>query len=115
LSDRLGEWMTSVMVATAIALLVLLPVEIVGWLIASDPTSHTTEWVADRWSSATWRAVDWVFLVIALTHGGLGAVRWLGTGQTVGGGRTLGAVVIATACFAVMVLASYTLFSFELS
>jgi succinate dehydrogenase hydrophobic anchor subunit len=114
-NGRVDEWMVSVMLATSLALLVLLPIEIVSWLIASDPTAHTAEWVADRWSNAAWRAVDWVFLVVGLAHGGLGAVRWLNRDRAVGGFRSAVAVFVATASFALLILGSYTLFTFELT
>ena len=115
MSERVGEWWVSLMMATSLALLVLLPIEFVSWLIASDPTAHTAEWVADRWSNAAWRAVDWVFLVVGLAHGALGAVRWLNRDRAVGGFRSAVGLFVAAACFALLILGSYTLFTFELT
>lgn len=115
MNERLEEWANSVMMATAVALVVLLPVQLLSWLIISDPTSHTTQWVADRWSTPAWRAVDWVFLVVALVHGGLGTTRWLSGDRAVGGWRTLASGFVLAVCVALVVLGSYTLFTFELT
>ncbi len=112
--DRLREWVGSVMAATSVALLVLLPIELLSWLIVSDPTEHTTQWVADRWSNSAWRAVDWVFLVVAIVHGGIGLLRWL-----TGGGWSRwrqGAIgFVFAACAALLILGTYTLFTFEIA
>jgi succinate dehydrogenase hydrophobic anchor subunit len=106
-------WIDSLLLATAIALLVLLPIEIMSWLIVSDPATHTSAWVADRWSSAWWRAVDWVFLVVALVHGALSATRWLNAGT--GTGRRVVGEILAAVCVALLVLATYTLFTFDVT
>lgn len=114
MSGRLSAWADSALVATSIALLLLLPVEIVSWLIVSDVADHDAAWVADRWASPLWRSVDWAFLVVALAHGGLSTFRWLVRGHPAGGWRPAVAAASLAVLLAVAVLASYTLFTFEL-
>jgi succinate dehydrogenase hydrophobic anchor subunit len=114
-SERVRAWVPSVMLASSIALLVLLPIQIVSWLIASDPTEHTTQWVADRWANSAWRAVDWMFLVVALIHGGLGASRWLMVDHGASRVRVVALGFVVSACVALLALGSYTFFSYELT
>jgi len=109
------EWIDSALMATAIALVVLLPVELVSWLIVSDPATHNAAWVADRWGSSLWRAVDWVFLVVALVHGGISTARWLARDQQVGGWRSVTVGLFGALCVALLVLASYTFFTFDVT
>lgn len=107
-------WLASLMAATSIALLVLLPIQVLSWLITADPTEHTAQWVTDHWSHSLWRALDWVVLVVALVHGSLGTLRWLsGPGATVW--RTVLVGFVVAASLTVLVLASYTMFTFEIT
>lgn len=114
MSTRVREWLGSLMGATSIALLVLLPVQVMSWLITVDPTEHTTQWVTDHWAHSLWRALDWVVLVVALVHGCLGTLRWLSRGR-VAVWRTVSVGLVAAVSLAVLVLASYTLFTFEIT
>jgi succinate dehydrogenase hydrophobic anchor subunit len=102
------------MAATSVALLVLLPVELLSWVLVSDPTEHTTQWVADRWANSAWRAVDWVFLVVATVHGGVGLLLWLSR-DGLRGWRQVAVGFVLAASAALLVLGSYTLFTFEIS
>ncbi len=112
---RIRAWVPSFMAATSLALLILLPIELLSWLIVSDPTEHTTQWVADRWSNSAWRAVDWVFLVVALAHGGLGTTRWLAAGRDRPRIRQGAAGFVLAACLALVVLGTFTMFTFEVT
>jgi succinate dehydrogenase hydrophobic anchor subunit len=103
------------MMASSIALLVLLPIQIVSWLIISDPTEHTTQWVADRWSNSVWRAIDWMFLVVALVQGGLGASTWLMEANGASRVRVVVLGFVVSACVALLALGSYTFFTYELT
>jgi succinate dehydrogenase hydrophobic anchor subunit len=109
-----ASWFESLMIATSLALVVLLPLEIVSWLIVSDPATHTSSWVADRWSNSLWRAVDWVFLIVALLHGAVSTMRWLTSAERETPLRRVGAELVAALCLALAVLGTYTLFSFDL-
>jgi len=111
---RLREWVGSLMAATSVALLVLLPIELLSWLIVSDSTEHTTQWVADRWANSAWRAVDWVFLVVAIVHGGIGLVLVLTSGRWSRWRQGAVGFVVA-GCAALLVLGTYTLFTFEIA
>ena len=56
--SRLRSWFPALMASSSLALLVLLPVEILSWVLVGDPTERTTQWVADRWANPAWRAID---------------------------------------------------------
>jgi succinate dehydrogenase hydrophobic anchor subunit len=113
--SRLRSWLPAVVASSSLALLVLLPVEILSWVLIGDPTERDTQWVADRWANSAWRAIDWVFLVVALVHGALGLAHWLtrGPGRRGVGQAIVGAVLAV--CAALIVLATYTLFTFEIA
>lgn len=108
-------WFDSVLAATALALVVLLPLEVVSWLVLSDPAGHDANWVADRWDSAAWRAVDWVFLLVALVHGGASTIRWLLHGRSLAGWRPVAAGLLVSVCVALAILGSYTVFTYEIA
>jgi succinate dehydrogenase hydrophobic anchor subunit len=103
------------MLASSMALLVLLPIQVVSWLIISDPTEHTTQWVADRWSNSAWRAIDWMFMVVALVHGGLGAGKWLMATNGASRVRVVVLGFVVSVCVALLALGSYTFFTYELT
>jgi len=112
--SRLRTWFPAVMGASSLALLVLLPIEILSWVVIGDPTDRTTQWVADRWANSAWRAVDWVFLVVALVHGALGLARWLVAGRRPGPVAQVAVGIVLATTAALLVLATYTIFTFEL-
>jgi succinate dehydrogenase hydrophobic anchor subunit len=112
---RLRAWAPSVMASTSLALLALLPIQVLSWLIVSDPTEDTAQWVADRWSNSAWRAVDWVFLVVALVHAGLGAMKWLASDRDHLRIRQVGVGFVLAVCLALAVLGTFTMFTYELT
>lgn len=113
--SRLRGWFAPAMVASSLALVVLLPIQILSWVLVGDPTERTTQWVADRWANPLWRTVDWVFLVVAVAHGVLGLARWLATGAPRGRVAHAGAGLLLATVAAVLVLATYTFFTFEIA
>lgn len=115
MNERVRGWTASTMLASSIALLVLLPVQVISWLIMSDPTEHTTQWVADRWSNSAWRAVDWMFLVVALVHGVLATSMWLTSTKRTSAWRVVALGFVVSAGVALLVLGSYTFFTYELT
>lgn len=100
--------------ASAIALCVLVPVELTSWLLATDIAQWTALEVATRWESPLWRVTDWSFLVLGVLHGALGTHGWLT--RTLRPGPlwavTDGAVVAISV--ALLLLGTYSAFTFGL-
>lgn len=74
---RPRPWGWHLVRASAIVLVVLLPVEMVSWLLTTDIAQWTALEVAARWESPLWRVIDWSFLVLGVLHGALGTREWL--------------------------------------
>jgi succinate dehydrogenase / fumarate reductase membrane anchor subunit len=72
--DALEErpWSWHLMQATAWVLLVLLPIQLLTVFVLHDPGHYGVGLYIDRWRHAGWRVFDWVVIVLALVHGGLG-------------------------------------------
>lgn len=65
-------WMVATVRATAIALVVLLPVHLVSFHVIGSDRPLTASLLAERWSGP-WRLLDWATLVLALVHGAFDA------------------------------------------
>ena len=68
-------WADAVSRASAIALLVVLPVQVVATVLVDDPGGRTAADALGRWDSPGWRALDWLLVCLGLVHGALGLVR----------------------------------------
>lgn len=90
---------------SGLVLVVLLPVEVISALLATDVADWSAQAVADRWAGPWWRAADWAFLVLGLVHGGMGVANLCRSGIAGTGRRRLaiGAVTVALAVLGVAV------------
>lgn len=76
-TDDAGGWGPSLLRASGLVLLFLLPVQVVTTFLTTDVAQHSADALASRWQSASWRALDWAVLVLALLHGVIGVRRLL--------------------------------------
>ncbi len=103
--------------ASGLALAVLLPLHFINAHILNDTAVSTGGRIAVRWQSSLWRAVDWAFLALAVTHGGLGLRRLV---VNLAGPRRprlragLTAVVV-TVTAALLVVATAVTFTYEIT
>lgn len=80
---------------TGLVLFLLLPIHVVSTLVVTDVADWSAATVAERWSDPTWRVLDWAFVVLGLTHGGMGLTRLVGTGVRRPAVRTAATTLIA--------------------
>jgi succinate dehydrogenase hydrophobic anchor subunit len=95
-------------------LAVLVPLHLVSLWLVHDPGRMGVAVYVDRWRSTGWRLTDWLFFVLALTHGGIGLNGILGT-LTRHPRARLGIAIVLGLTFGTLCLAvSAAIFSFDL-
>ena len=89
------SWGWHLLQLSAWVLVVMLPVHLaMTWLVHDSGTFGVAIFV-DRWRSGPGRIFDWVFIVLALLHGGIGLNGVIGPLVASARSRTAVAVVIA--------------------
>lgn len=100
--------------ASAIALVALLPLELVSWLIVTDVARWDAVRLAARWESPVWRVTDWSLLVLGLLHATLGARERLGRTLRPGAALALADAAVLCAGVALGLLGTRSVFTFGL-
>ncbi|WP_334144208.1 hypothetical protein [Rhabdothermincola sp.] len=109
-----APWSWHLVRASAIALALLAPVELVSWLIVPDVARWDAVRLAARWESPVWRVADWSFLVLGLLHATLGARERLGRSLRPGAALALADAAVLCAGVALGLLGTRTAFTFGL-
>jgi succinate dehydrogenase hydrophobic anchor subunit len=109
------SWGWHLVQVSAWLLLVLLPVHVWSIWLAHDPGDIGVATFVDRWHSTGWRVFDWVFVVLALAHGGIGLSGVLSSMVRNDNVRLAIAAVVAVAFTALAILVSATIFSFDVT
>jgi succinate dehydrogenase / fumarate reductase membrane anchor subunit len=112
---RAASWPDAMMSATSLALVVLLPVEIVVWVLATDVAAIDAQMVAERWQTPAWRALDLAFLVVAMVHGTAGLLGVVRSGVRSPASRSAGTGLVLAVSVAIVVLGCSTLLTFEVT
>ncbi len=101
------DWSTYLVRASGLLLLVLLGTHLLDSFILHDIQTRSMLTFSERWSSPTWRALDWALAVLALVHGVLGLRPVVSSGI---GSAPLRGVVMASLYGLVGVLISLVTF-----
>ena len=97
-----GGWGDALARASAVALLVVLPVQVAATVLVDDPGVRTAADALARWSSPGWRALDWLLVCLGALHAAVGITRAASTSRLGPGARTVvGAVAVAGAALLV--------------
>ena len=98
-------WAWHAVRVSGLFLAVLVVWHFVVTFVLNDVGQTTAVTVTNHWQDATWRALEWVTLVLALGHGGIGLDLMLrrrswtsevaATAIRVAGGIVIGALVVA--------------------
>ncbi len=101
-------WSWHALRVSGLFLAALLVWHVVVTFVLTDVGQTTAVTVSDHWHDATWRALEWVTLVLALGHGGLGLDALLRRAPWAPGVRTAtrvaGAAVVASLAVAASVV-----------
>lgn len=100
---------------SGLVLFLLLPLHVVSTLVVTDVAEWSAVTLADRWEDPTWRVLDWAFVVLGLTHGGMGLTRLVGRNVRRPAVRTAATVSVAAGCGLLAVAASLTVLGFEVT
>jgi succinate dehydrogenase hydrophobic anchor subunit len=112
--DEVRSWGWHAMQVSSWLLLVLLPVHLYSVWLAHDPGDFGVATFVDRWHSTGWRVFDWVFLMLALAHGGIGLSGVLSSSFRNDTARLVIAAVLAVTMTILAVLVSAAIFSFDI-
>ncbi len=99
---------------SGLALAVLLPVVLVSGLLTTDVADWSAQAVADRWDDSRWRVIDWAFLVLGLTHGGMGVAALVRSGRRDPRWARLAVAVVSVVLVVIGMAATEVVFTFEL-
>jgi succinate dehydrogenase hydrophobic anchor subunit len=112
-APEVRSWGWHAMQVTSWLLLVMLPIQLVSIWLVHDAGDFGVATFVDRWHSEAWRVFDWLFLVLALAHGGIGLSGVAGSLTRRPGVRTGIAATIAVVVTVLAVLVSASIFSFD--
>lgn len=99
---------------SGLVLVVLLPVEVISGLLATDVGDWSAQAVADRWAEPWWRAVDWAFLMLGLLHGGMGVANLLRSAIPDARRRRPAVGIVTAALSGLGVAVTVVVFTFEI-
>ncbi|MCC5952754.1 MAG: hypothetical protein JJU45_11735 [Acidimicrobiia bacterium] len=78
------SWVWHLQRATALALIVLVPVHVVSAVLLVDPATVDIPTLTDRWQQPLWQVLDWLLVTVGLGHAALAVAgripvgnRWL--------------------------------------
>jgi succinate dehydrogenase hydrophobic anchor subunit len=108
------SWAWHLVRVSGLALVVLLPLEVITGLLVTDVADWSAQAVADRWDDPWWRAADWAFVVLGLVHGGIGVAHLVRSGVARPGRRRLALGALTLAVVVLVLAASTVVFTFEI-
>lgn len=108
-------WATDVVRTSGLVLFVLLVAHVVDMFILHDIENETAQTFTDRWSNPTWRAVDWVLVVLALVHGTIGLRPVIASGVTNPQLRGLMSALLYGIVGVLVALVTFVAFTFRFS
>jgi succinate dehydrogenase hydrophobic anchor subunit len=109
------SWSWHLLAVSSWLLLVMLPIQVVSTWLVRDPGSYGVAFYVDRWHQTGWRLFDWLFVVLALAHGGLGMNGVLGSLVRGSRARTAVAVGLGVVLGGLGLAVSARIFSFNLA
>ncbi len=91
---------------SGVALFVLALLHFTLQHFVTDPSAETSQWIFDtRWNNIAWRTVDWLLLLVVISHAFLG-VRTVTMDYIRGGWRTLALMALYIAGAVLLVAGS---------
>ena len=114
-APEIRSWGWHLLQVTSWLLLVLLPLHVISIWLLHDAGKVGVALYVERWHSATWRVLDWLFFMLALAHGGVGLQGVLGSVSADRRVRMGIAVVLGLSLGGLALALSATIFSFDVA